>query len=306
MSQIEGLTHGLGSGERLDSELLRTFLAIADSGSFSGGAERILRSQSATSLQIKRLERFIGAEVFHRHARGVTLTPTGERLRPVAQQVVDLLDVTIGDLRTAALEGPVRIGIPSDFGGTVLPDAISRFSRDHPGVELEVRCGFSAVFPRALADGALDLAVYPEEDDTGGGHLLLRERTLWACARHLRVQERDPLPVALFDRPCWWRDRALEALEAAGRRFRVVYSSESNVGVMAAIESGIAVGVLGAYSITGRMRTLSPEDGLPDLPDSRLVLQVNRRGTSPAVEAMAGMLAEAFVRIQDSGTVSRT
>jgi len=285
--------NGIIGPERLDSELLRTFLAIAEAGSFSRGADRIHRSQSAASLQIKRLESLLGHSVFERHARGVTLTPTGERLRPLAQRVVDLLDGTIGDLRSDSLEGSVRIGIPDEYGGTILPEIVARFSREHPQVELAVTCGVSADFPRALSNNELDLAVHAVETAPRRARVLLTERMLWVGSRVHAVHEQVPLPLALFDRKCWWRDRVLEAIDSVGRGYRVVYSSESVAGVAAAIEAGVAVGVLGESSVGGNLQALSAAQGFPELPDSLLVLE-SRGGGSPAAKAMAETIAETF------------
>jgi DNA-binding transcriptional LysR family regulator len=279
--------------ERLESELLRGFLAVAEAGSFSRGAERMHRSQSAASLQIKRLEDLLGHAVFERHARGVTLTPAGERLRPLAQRVVDLLDGSIGALRAAGLAGSVRIGIPDEFGDTILPQIVARFAREHPQVALAVTCGFSAGFPRALRNDGLDLAVHAAETAPPRARVLLKERMLWVGSRFHAAHEQDPLPLALFDRACWWRDRALAALEAAGRRYRVVYTSESVAGVAAAIGAGVAVGVLGESALAGGLAPLPEADGFPAMPDSLLVLERGRSG-SPAAEAMAATIAEAF------------
>ncbi|NIA70914.1 LysR family transcriptional regulator [Pelagibius litoralis] len=282
--------------EKLDSELLRTFLAVADAGSVSGGAERILRSQSAASLQIKRLESLLGVPVFERHARGVSLTATGEKLRPLAQRVVDLLDAAIGDLRSEGLEGSLRIGVPDEYGEIILPKIIARFARHHPRVELAVRCGFSADFPAALSKDELDLAVHAVEAAPPASQILLKEKTYWVGARSHSVHEQDPLPIALFDRACWWRDRALQALEAAGRRYRVIYTSESVTGVAAAIEAGVAVGLLGESSLRDGLRPLLPADGFPRMPDSLLVLETGPGARSSVGKAMAATIVEAFGR----------
>lgn len=280
--------------ERLESELLRSFLAIAEAGSFSRGAERIHRSQSAASLQIKRLEGLLGRTVFERHARGVTLSPAGEQLRPIAQRVIDLLDGSIGELRSGGLAGSLRLGIPDEYGGSILPAVVARFARDHPQVELVVTCGFSADFPRALADDELDLAVHAAETAPPGATVLLRESTFWVGSRNHSTHEMDPLPLALFDRACWWRDRALEALDAAGRDYRVVFSSESVTGVAAAIEAGVAVGVLGESALRSTLRRLPQADGFPAMPDSLLVLQSG--SGSEAAKALGATIAEAFTR----------
>ena len=280
--------------DRLDSELLRTFLAIAETGSFTRGAERIFRSQSAASLQIKRLEEILGQPVFERHARGVALSDAGEKLRPVARRVVEMLDLTLGDLKSDSIEGSLRVGIPEEYGGSVLPGLIAEFARDHPRVELSVRCGFSAGFPEALENDELDLAVHSVETASPSARILARERTVWAASRHHAPEDRDPLPVALYDRDCWWRDRALEALQAAGKRFRVVYTSESETGVTAAIVAGAAVGLIGENALREDLRVLAGAEGFPDMPDSLLVLDQRKGSRSKAVEAFGIALVGAF------------
>ena len=284
----------LAGAEKLDSDLLRTFIAIADTGSFTRGAERVFRSQSAVSLQIKRLETTLGKSVFDRHARGIVLTPIGEKLRPVAQRVVNLLDVTIGELRGDALEGSIRIGIPDEYGETILPGVIASFVRQHPQVELGVRCGFSASFPEALARNELDLAVYAEESPHKGSQILRYDKTIWASATNHQAHEQDPLPVALFDRECWWRDRALEALETSGRRYRVIYTSESVMGVMAAIAAGVAIGLIGESAMNSNFKILTEADGLPSIQSSALVIGRRESVDSLIADAMTAAITEAF------------
>lgn len=284
----------LTGADKLESDLLRTFLAIADAGSFTRGAERIYRSQSAVSLQVKRLETVLGQPVFERHGRGIALTVAGEKLRPMARRVVDLLDTAMGELRHDALEGTVRVGIPDEYGENVLPGVIARFARDHPRVELAVRCGFSVGFPDALARDELDLAVHAVETARPGSNVLGTEETVWAGSRLHAAHECDPLPVALFDRECWWRERAIEALESAGRRFRVVYTSESVTGIMAAITAGAGVGLLGRSFLRDDFRALTPVDGFPAVPASTLVLDCRNGNRSSAVDAMAGAITETF------------
>jgi DNA-binding transcriptional LysR family regulator len=287
-------TNDLTGAERLESELLRCFLAIAEAGSFSGGADRIHRSQSAVSLQMKRLESLLGHAAFERHARGVTLTATGEKLRPLAQRVVDLLDGSIGGLRDDSLEGSLRLGIPDEYGGSLLPQIVAGFARAHPRVALAVTCGVSADFPRALSHNELDLAVHAVETPPRHARILLAERMLWVASRVHSVQAQDPLPLALFDRACWWRDRALAALESRGRSYRVVYTSESVAGVAAAIEAGVAVGVLGESSLGGTLQPLPEAAGFPRMPDSLLVLESGPGGGTAAARAMAATIVDAF------------
>ena len=279
---------------RLDSDLLRTFLAVVESGSFSGAAGLIHRSQSAVSLQIKQLESTLGQPVFERRARGAELTPAGEKLRPIAQRVVGLLDETLDDLRADPLRGSLRIGIPDEYGHHLLAGVIARFSREHPLVELEVRCSLSAGFPQAVARGELDLAIHAVESRQPGMQLLKRQETCWATSRFHAAELRDPLPVALFDRACWWRDSALASLERAGRRYRIVFTSESETGIAVAIAAGVAVGVIGRDSVGQDFRRLDEGDGFTAMPASELVLEYREGAETGIAGAMGRAIGEAF------------
>ena len=151
---------------KLDSNLLRTFLAVAEAGTVTGGAARIYRSQSAASVQIKQLEELLGESVFKRHGRGVVLSHVGEFLAPVARQVIQLLDVAMAEITGGGLEGSLRIGIPDDHGKEALSSIIAEFTHDHPKVDLMVHCALSTGFPSSLAAGELDLAVHEVEEGT--------------------------------------------------------------------------------------------------------------------------------------------
>jgi len=230
--------------QHLDSDLLRTFLAVVEAGSVTAGARRIHRSQSATSLQIKQLERVVGRPVLRRHGRGVAPTAAGERLLPIARQIIGTLDATLAGLRQEGPAGRLRIGLPDDYGRSVLAHIVADFAREHPRVELEVTCSLGDGFGTALRSGALDVAVHELPAVPGGAELLRTERLVWMTSRFHDLATQDPLPVVLFDRACWWRDAALDDLVASGRRHHTVFPSESTVGVRTAVASGIAVGML--------------------------------------------------------------
>ena len=287
-------TNSFEHAAKLDSDLLRTFLAVTESGSFSRAANLIHRSQSAVSLQIKQLETTLGQAVFERRARGVLLTTAGEKLHPAAQKIVALLDETIGDLRADPLRGRLRIGIPDEYGDSLMAEVVGRFAREHPLVELEVRCGFSADFPEAVARGELDMAVHAVEALGDNMTVLTNEKTRWAVSRYHDVLARDPLPVALFDRACWWRDQALASLEQSGRRFSVVFSSESTTGISAAISAGVAIGVVSSESPNPAFRLLSAEDGFAEMPASYLVLESRAGADNDLARAMARAIEQVF------------
>lgn len=278
----------------LNSDLLRTFLAVSETGSVTAGAARIFRSQSAASLQISKLEELLGQPVFVRHGRGVVLTAAGERLLPVAHDVTRRLDATLRELTSDDLHGKLRLGIPDDQSKDILSRIVGEFAQSHPHVELEVTCAMSGGFPEALAYSALDLAIYEVAHPQPGLEILRQERTCWMMSRHHDLLSLDPIPVALFDRDCWWRDAALAALHAMDRPFRVTYSSQSVAGVAAAIEAGIAIGLMGEASLTADLRPLGAEHGFGEMPVSNLVLGRRPDADSPSIRAMEAAVRRAF------------
>ena len=284
--------------ENLESDLLRTFIAVAEAGSVTDGAELIFRSQSAASIQIKRLEEVLGRKVFERHGRGVALTETGQRLLPVARSVTERLDSALRDIASDGLCGKLRLGLPDDHGRDRLARIVGAFTQSHPLVELEVTCSLSAGFPDALAKGQLDLAVYEVEVPSATEELLFEDPTCWAASAVRDFSSVEPLPVALFDQACWWRDAALRSLEQSSRPYRVVYSSQSVAGVIAAVEAGVGVGLLGRSSLNDRVRVLGEADGFCLAPVSKLVLGVSENARSESVEAMMSAIRAEFCRLK--------
>ena len=288
------LTNISHAAARLDSDLLRTFLQVSTTGSFSKAAGRIFRSQSAVSLQMKQLEQLLGQTLFERHGRGVCLTPVALRLQPVALQVVSLLDQAAAELHASSLRGSLRLGIPDEYADSLLPNLIARFARANPDVELAVRCSFSAGFAQALAADELDIAVHAPASVIAGTTLLRNEKTFWVASKHHRVHEQNPLPVALFDRDCWWRDSALAALDGTGREYREVFSSESVSGIAAAVAAGVAVALMGEDSLREGFMRLTPQQGFPAMAESALVLQVREGLDSVLSRALCALIEAGF------------
>jgi len=281
--------------EALESDLLRTFLAVADAGSVTDGAERISRSQSATSIQIKRLESILGKPVFERHGRGVVLTDAGRQLLPVAQDVKTQLDTALRDLSAVPVTGKIKLGIPDDQGRARLTKILADFTQQHPQVELEVTCALSAEFPEALKKGTLDLAIYEVETPSPSEELLAEDPTTWITAIHRDFSDVETLPVALFDQACWWRDAAITSLEARGKPYRIVYSSQSVSGVIAAVEAGIAVGLLGRSSLHPNLTTVGQSYGFAPTPTSKLVMAEGASAARGPLDAMKSAVRATFL-----------
>lgn len=280
--------------ESLDSELLRTFIAVTNAGSVTDGAAQIHRSQSATSLQIKRLESIVGRAVFERHGRGVILTEAGRYLLPIAHEVTARLDGALRNLSEHAVRGKLRLGIPDDHGRTKLAQIIATFTRTHPQVELDVTCGLSTEFPGALKKSRLDMAIYEVEHLGQGEEVLREDPTCWVASDHTDFSGTDPLPVALFDHACWWRDAAIASLQARNKPYRVVYSSQSVSGVIAAVEAGVAVGLIGRSSVQSGFSIVPAAFGFGQSPTSKLVLATGDVENPILIAAMKSAIRWAF------------
>lgn len=279
---------------RLDSDLLRTFLAVAESGNVTRAAERIGRTQSAISMQVRRLEDMVGEALFERGARGVKLTRRGGDLVENARRIIDLLDETAMSMRGARLDGPVRIGLPEEYGQSVLSRALGAFAKRHAQVEVTVRFGYSASQLSALAAEELDLAVVFEWQEPSGAEVLTHEPTVWVTSTQHRRHEERPLPIAIYGRDGWCREYVLASLERRGIDYRFAYTSESTNGLILAVTAGLAVAPIARSNIPADCRELTEADGFGQIDSTRVVLHRNPRSVSEAVDVMANAIREAF------------
>ncbi len=287
----------MNSSQILDSDLLRTFLTVARHGNVTHGAEALHRTQSAVSIQIKRLEECLAVKLFRREPRGVSLTEAGERLRLAAERIVNDLDQTLRAFRADPIGGLVRVGIPDEYGSDVLPTILADFTARYPAVEVVVQCGFSVDFPDAVKRSELDLAVFADACGPDLSGALIQDPTVWVASRPYQCRNEEPVPLAVFDRSCWWRDMAIKTLEDADQPYRIVFSSESVAGIKAAIATGLAVGVLARSTVESSMHILDKQHGFPRLPDSVLRLQ-RGKDNSPAISAMATAIENGFGRLR--------
>ena len=278
----------------MDRALLRTFVAIAECGSFKGATLRMGRTQSALSMQIGRLEQELGQALFERGSRGVRLTEPGHRLLIQARRILRLMDETAASLSPTALKGVVRVGVSEEYGEPLLPQVLVSFASVHPHVDVSVFCDFSSRVDQAFEEGALDVAVTSCARKDAIGEILHHDQTVWATAWGHRIHEDDPLPLALFDRNCWWRESALDALESRDIRYRIAYSSSSTVGIQSAIAAGLAVGVISASMVPAGCRFLSSKEGFPQLPGSDIRLRVSSSAQGSAASSMAEAIRSAF------------
>ncbi len=270
----------------LDADQLRTFVAIADTGSFTRAAEVVHKTQSAVSMQMKRLEERVGVPIFERDGRASRLTEEGERLLDYARRIVRLNAECMASFAEAELVGRVRLGLPDDYADRYLPEILARFSRSNPRAEVTVICEPSPNLIERIGHGDVDLAIITHVDRRGPSEIIRCEQLLWVTSARHAVHEEAPLPLALGRPTCDWRHSATEALERAGRPFRSQFVSWHSTAVGAAVLAGLSVSVLPESAIRPGMRILGPTDGFPALPSCQIGLIRNRREPNPLADAL--------------------
>lgn len=276
----------------LQPELLRAFLAVVESRSFTSAASRLNRTQSAVSMQLKRLEHQIGHQLLDRTHNGVTLTPQGERLLPRAQELLELNDEILGELGIEDVAGRVRVGLPEDFTAHFLPQVLASFARAFPEVELDVTCALSVRLLEQLGAGELDVVLATQRVG-GGGTLVRREDLVWVTSTQDDAHLRKPIPLALFPKACVFRTAALDAMEAAGHDVRAIYTSTSVSGIRAAVSAGLAVGVMVGGTIPEDLKVLGEDDGFPALPEVEIGLHTAQGGLRKPAHALADYIVQA-------------
>ena len=280
----------------LEIDVLRTFVSIAESGSFTRTAAQIFRTTSAVSMQIKRLENTLGCALFSREARRVALTAEGERLISYARRLLKLNEEAVGAFIKPSLSGQVRFGAPADIGTHILPGLLSLFARTHPGIEVNVSVGRSVDMIQRIDAGELDVALISVgnlgQDDTRG-EVVHREPLVWAGRAGGVAMKRNPLPLALASAECAWRRQALDALDRVGRSYRIAYSSEQCAGQEAAMIADLAVAPYPLSLVRPPLRRLNEDADLPALGEYQIKLLSAAQCSEP-VKVLSQQVVAAF------------
>lgn len=276
----------------IDSDVLRTFVAIADQGGFTRAGEQVNRTQSAVSMQMKRLEEdILQRRLFERDGRQVRLTAEGQVLLGYARRILKLHSEVFNTLRAPHMVGTVKIGTPDDYAMRFLPGILSRFAEAYPLVQVEVHCETSR---QLLTRQDLDLTIVTREPGHELGQLLMQERFVWAEASGYSPHEKDPIPLAMFNTDCFCRAWACNALDTQGRAYRIAYTSPSLAAIMAVVTAGLAVTAQLRSLIPADMRILGEADGLPELPLANVMLLRTNHAQSPMTESLADFIVEGF------------
>ncbi|WP_404405948.1 LysR family transcriptional regulator [Pelagibacterium halotolerans] len=256
----------------LDLDQLQTFCAIADCGSFTEAAKRVYKTQSAVSMQIKRLEERLGQSLFTRDGRRVTLTTEGEGLYARARRMLKINAEIIDMFSEGDLAGNIRFGVPDDYAVKLLPVLLSSFQRTHPKITVDVSCQPSEVLLKGMREGRYDIIVFTQGTMHEFGELFRTERMFWVASHGGRALATDPMPLACGPNFCIWRADAVDALSRVNRDFRIVYTSSNAMAITSAVLSDLAVGFLPESALQPGMRVVGEEQRLPRLQDAQIAL----------------------------------
>lgn len=285
------------SAEKIfDLEQLRTLLDVIDAEGFSAAARRTDALQSTLSMKIKRLEAAVGQPLLIRLGRRVTPTAAGQHLADTARKILRLNDEAWGDLASTRLAGSVRVGVPDDYAAS-LSETIRTFRLSHPDVELDLSCAFSVDLLRNVQSGDLDVALVTRQPNVPGGESLKREQLVWVAAPGFELGPEDPLPLSVYPRDmCVFRNSMTEALTAADKPWKIVYTSMSLTGQTAMVGAGLAVTALPRNMIPSETQEVDPSKipGLPRLPEIEIALHRRAGRPTEAAKVLGDMIRDRF------------
>ena len=276
----------------LQIDYLRTFIAVADTKGFTRAGIQVNRSQSAVSMQIKRLEDEVGKPIFERIGKTVKLTTEGNLLINFARRIVKEHDDAVIALSKPALKGFIRFGSPEHYTAGVLPKLLARFASSYPDILVEMRCENSDEIKRAVDKGELDIGLCTQIHE--GGQVIYHDPVVWITEPGFIFQKDKYLPLALFEEDCIFRSWALKALEKAGIEYRIVYVSRSMSGILDAVRAGLAVAPIVQSNIPTDLTTIGAEIYLPVLPISAIVLHTIKAPVPETVACFAEHLIKSF------------
>ncbi|MFS2153559.1 LysR substrate-binding domain-containing protein [Rhizobium sp. Rhizsp42] len=288
-----------------DLDVLRTFVTGMELGNFARASDRLGRSTSAVSAQLKKLEEQAGTPIFRKSGRGLALTDAGETMLGYARRLLELNDEAAAAVHSVELEGWVRLGLQEDFGETLLPDVLGRFARAHPKVRIEARVVRNVELIERVTSGKLDLAL-AWSDGTLTPHCdqIGEVPMCWIGSAGVSSgwdrASGEPLPLAALEAPCLMRSAATKALDAAGISWRLAFVSPSLGGLWAATAAALGITLRTPVGLPAKVRPLMAEDlALPELPGLGLVLHRAEAESAPAVARLAGLVRQSVSDVLD-------
>ncbi|GGD58296.1 LysR substrate-binding domain-containing protein [Lacimicrobium alkaliphilum] len=262
----------------LDPDMLRSFVAIAETGSMTKAARIVFRTPAAISMQVKKLEEVLQRKLLERMSRSIALTPDGELLLRYSRQLLKLNEELVSQFLCPRLNGKVTLGMPEQYGTHELPAILSQFAKSHPSVQVDVVLGKSIEIKQRFENGEIDLALVSHNLHVTPDTILKTvrlEKLVWAVNKNSNVIHQSSLPLALAEHGCPWRTLALEALDEAGIDYRIAYSSENCTGQLAAVMADLAVAAVPESLVKPPLKKLGHTNRLPEIGNAQTSLMLN-------------------------------
>ena len=279
-----------------DLDVMRSFVTGVELGSFAKAADRLGRSTSAVSAQLKKLEEQAGTPLLRKAGRGMALTEAGEIMLGYARRLLELNDEAASAVGGVQLEGRVRLGMQEDFGENLLPEVLGRFKRAHPKLRVEVHIARNAALMQSLQAGRLDLALaWDTEPQAPHRQHIQTLPMLWIAADTdtIPYEPGEPIPLVVLDAPCRMRTAAIDALDRAGLAWRIAFTSASLAGTWAAVKAGLGISVRTPLGLPAELHALEPKQAhLPGLPKLGLALYRSDAESTPAIARLAKLIVQ--------------
>ncbi|WP_020407200.1 LysR substrate-binding domain-containing protein [Hahella ganghwensis] len=258
----------------MEIDLLRTYVAIVDTGSFTRAARQTFRTQSAVSMQMKRLESQVEKNLFRREGRMLELTEDGKQLVHHARRILAVHDEALASMQANRGSFKVRLGCPDDHARSILPELILQMRRLYPEISVSVQCASSNKLRQLMDGGEVDLAVLTRTPDSDEGYLLLQDQGVWAAARGRQISPGEVLPLAIYEADCKFHSAALDGLDKLQRPYQLLMTSSNASALLAMVKAGGAITAVATSTLSEEMIVLGPEHQLPPLPRVDIVLMI--------------------------------
>lgn len=286
----------------LDLDQLQSFCVIADCSSFTEAARRVHKTQSAVSMQIKRLEERLDQALFLRDGRTVSMTPEGEALYTRARRMLRINAEIVDMFSEGDLAGNIRFGVPDDYAVKMLPVVLSSFQRTHPKIAVDVKCMASEDLLDGMRSGRFDLIVFSQGTLHEFGELFRTEKMFWVSSQNEVALKAEPLPLACGPQTCCWRADAIDGLNRAGIDYRIAYTSSDATSISSAVQAGLAVGMLPESALQPGMKIVERKHGLPRLADAQIAVMRASHAYGGIYDALATHIVASMGNIEGHDT----
>ncbi|MGO3669921.1 MAG: LysR substrate-binding domain-containing protein [Vreelandella alkaliphila] len=289
----------------MDMDLLRTYIAVVDTGSLTRAARQVHRTQAALSMQMKRLEEQAGCSLFFKEGRNLELTNEGKRLVSYARRLLAMHDEALVQLRSSAALPTLRIGSPDDYAQSLLPLLVDTLHNQHPSVQLQLICAPTITLRKQLDEGALDLAILTRAANSDEGHVLMLDKGIWIQHPEFDWQQHETLPLALYEADCKFHSSALDGLNKTRRAYRIKALSANAGALMGLVRQGKAITAVATASLPSDLVEVDAAHEMPALPSIDIVLVSSSSGHPLVSVSWAGDLAKALsLRLHDAQKIT--